>query len=288
MVIINITLFIMSYMCKGGRMAVFVNRALSQFKFNAYIRFYMLSYFDFTFFAIMKILDGNNSSLMRKVATFISYFFFVSAIIMPIFFLAVILRKHPVLKEKEGKSKFNTLLLKIDKASKWRNIQPMLYFGRRIVTAGLLCLPINNQYIFLQYIFILVTSHIYILYLVATKPYQTPIFNAYMLANETFYSALIILIFIFSDATPQLNIKVIAGGCLVTAIFLLVLANIAFILYTVIKGPVKLKAAIKEAKIKRIEEEEKERQEEAERIAKKKKEEEEFSKLPDDTTNNVS
>ncbi len=108
-----------------------------------------------------------------------------------------------------------------------------------------------------------------------------------MLANETFYSALIILIFIFSDATPQLNIKVIAGGALVTAIFLLVLANIAFIIYTVIKGPVALKEAVKDAKQKRIEEEEQERKEEEERIAKKKKEEEEFSKLPDET-NNVS
>jgi hypothetical protein len=163
----------------------------------------------------------------------------------------------------------------------------MLFFGRRIVTAGLLCLPINNQYIFLQYIFILVTSHIYILYLVASKPYQTPIFNAYMLANETFYSALIILIFIFSDATPQLNIKVIAGGCLVTSIFLLVLANILFIGYTLVKGRDNLKIAIKEAKVKRIEEEDQERKEEEERIAKKKKEEEEFSRLPDDT-NNVS
>ena len=160
----------------------------------------------------------------------------------------MILRKFPVLKEKAGKSNFNTLLLKIDKGSKWRAIQPMLFFVRRIITAGLLCLPISNQYIFLQYIFILVTSHIYILYLVASKPYQTPVFNAYMLANETFYSALIILIFIFSDATPQLNIKVIAGGCLVTSIFLLVLANIIFIGYIVIKGKDNLKIAIKEDK----------------------------------------
>ena len=129
----------------------------------------------------------------------------------------------------------------------------------------------------MQYIFILVTSHIYILYLVATKPYQTPVMNAYMLANETFYSALIILIFIFSDATPQLNIKVIAGGALITSIFLLVLANVAFIIYTVVKGRDRLKLAIKEAKQKRIEEEEKERQEEEERREKKRKEEEEFS-----------
>lgn len=76
------------------------------------------------------------------------------------------------------------------------------FFGRRLLTAALLTLPIDNQYIFLQYVFILVSSHAYILYLVASKPYQTPIFNAYVLANETFYSALIILIFIFSDATP--------------------------------------------------------------------------------------
>jgi len=134
-----------------------------------------------------------------------------------------------------------------------------------------------------------VTSHIYILYLVATKPYQTPVFNAYMLANETFYSALIILIFIFSDATPQLNIKVIAGLALVISIFLLVLANIVFIGYIVYKGRENLKIAVKEAKVKREEEEQKEREEEEERQAKKKKEEEEFSKMPgDETVNNVT
>ncbi len=159
---------------------------------------------------------------------------------------------------------------------------------RRAATAGLLYLPINNQYIFLQYIIILVTSHIYILYLVSTKPYQTPIFNAYMLANETFYSALIILIFIFSDATPQLNIKVIAGIALVISIFLLVLANIVFIGYIVFKGRENLKTAIKEAKIKREEEEQKEEEEERERQEKKKKEEEEFSKMPGDETANVT
>jgi len=202
LVFANIVLFIMSFVCKGGKVGEFVTRKLSQFKFNAYIRFYMLAYFDFTFFSIMKILDGNNTTSTRKVATFFSYAFFVTSIIIPIFFLALLFRKFPVLEQKEGRQRFNTLIAKIDKGSKWRVFQPFLFFLRRIATAGLLCLPINNQYIFLQYIFILVTSHIYILYLVATKPYQTPVFNAYMLANETFYSALIILIFIFSDATP--------------------------------------------------------------------------------------
>lgn len=113
--------------------------------------------------------------------------------------------------------------------------------------------------------------------MVATKPYQTPLMNAYILANETFYSALIILIFIFSDATPQLNIKVVAGIALIISIFLLVLANLIFIGYTVYLGKDKLKDAIQKAKLDRIEQEEKERQEEEERKSKKKKEEEEFS-----------
>jgi amino acid permease len=113
--------------------------------------------------------------------------------------------------------------------------------------------------------------------MVATKPFQTPLMNAYILANETFYSALIILIFIFSDATPQLNIKVAAGVALIVSIFLLVFANLVFIGYSVWRGKARLKEDIKKAKQERIEQEEKERQEEEERKAKKKKEEEEFS-----------
>ena len=114
--------------------------------------------------------------------------------------------------------------------------------------------------------------------MVATKPFQTPIINSYILANETFYSALIILIFIFSDATPQINIKVIAGIALMVSIFLLVLANLVYIIYNMIKGKAKLKEAIEIAKKKRIEEEEKEREEEEERKRKKKeKEKENFS-----------
>lgn len=81
----------------------------------------MLAYFDFTFFSIMKILDGNNTTTTRKVATFFSYAFFVTSIIIPLFFLALLLRKFTILEDaKEGRQKFNTLITKIDKGSKWR------------------------------------------------------------------------------------------------------------------------------------------------------------------------
>jgi len=138
MILVNITLFIMSYICKTGKFGDYVKDKLSQFKFNAYIRFYMLAYFDFTFFSIMKILDGNNSTVTRKVALFFSYAFFVTSIIIPFFFYLVIHRKFPMLKEKAGKQRFNTLLLKIDKASRCRNFQPVLFFFRRIATGKFL------------------------------------------------------------------------------------------------------------------------------------------------------
>ncbi len=75
----------------------------------------------------------------------------------------------------------------------------------------------------------------------------------------------------------ELTTKVHVGIALIVSIFLLVLANLIFIAYTVFKGKEALKESIKKAKLNRIEQEEKERQEEEERKAKKKKEEEEFS-----------
>ena len=100
----NIVLFIMSFFCKTGSVGNFVKDKLAQFKFNAYIRFFMLSYFDFTFFSIMKILEGKNNTTVRKVASFFSYAFFVIAIIVPLFFLALLLKRFLVLKHKDGKS----------------------------------------------------------------------------------------------------------------------------------------------------------------------------------------
>lgn len=66
-----------------------------------------------------------------------------------------------------------------------------------------------------------------------------------MLANETFYSALIIAIFIFSDATPELNIKFGAGVVLIVSIFLLIFANFIMIIILMCKGKAKLKEEVK-------------------------------------------
>ena len=109
----------------------------------------MLAYFDLTFFSIMKIIDSNNSTTQRKMALFMSYAFFVISVVAPVFFIFLLLRRFRVLPEKEGKRKFNSLVLKIDKGSRWRVIHVGFFFGRRLLTAMLLTLPIDNQYIFL-------------------------------------------------------------------------------------------------------------------------------------------
>lgn len=47
------------------RLGQWAGRMLSQFKFNAYIRYYMLAYFDLTFFSVMKLVEGNDSTPAR-------------------------------------------------------------------------------------------------------------------------------------------------------------------------------------------------------------------------------
>jgi len=246
----------------------------------------MLVYFDLTFFSVMKIIEGDNSTTARKMAVLLSYILFVISIVLPVFLISIIFRRFEVLRLKDAKKGFNTMLLKIDKGSKWRVINPAYFFARRLLTALLLTLPIENTFIFLQYVFILMSSHAYILYIVAVKPYQTPGYNSYVLANETFYSALIIAIFIFSDATPELNIKIGAGVALMSSLILLILANLIMNVAQVFYGRDSLKQTIRDGKLKRAEKEALEEAEEQERRLKKKREEEEFTRLPEESTLN--
>jgi len=164
---------------------------------------------------------------------------------MPLLLMTIVCRRYEVMKIKQAKESFNTVVLKIDKQSRWRLVVPGYFFFRRLLTACLLSMPIDNTFIFLQYVFILMSSHAYVLYLVAIKPYQSPLLNNYVLSNETFYSALIIAIFIFSDATPELHIKQGAAIVLMTSIFLLIFANFLMIVILFVKGRDKIKEEIK-------------------------------------------
>jgi hypothetical protein len=277
-VLIHVALLVVSLVTKGaGKTGDWVDKKLRQFRFNVYIRFYMLAFFDLTFFSSMKIWEGDNSSQMRKIALIFSYVFLTASVVAPICFFTLVMVKFKNLQNKEDKASYNTLVLKIDKNKRWRVANIGFFFGRRIAIAILLCLPVTNKYIFLQYVFVLMTSHIQILFLVAVKPYQSPLINMFVLANETFYSTLVIMVFIFSDATPQIPIKVVAGYILMTSIFLLLVANLAFIIYCMWKGKAAMKDDIDKAMKKRAEQEAKE--EEEERKRKEEEEKEDFDKI---------
>lgn len=146
----NIFVFVMSKVNAGpDSFKKWVKSAMIQFKFNIYIRFYMMVYFDLTFFAVMKIVEGNNSTTARKAALLISYIIFVINIILPVGLIALVFRRFEILKIKEAKQSFNTLLLKIDKQAKIRVGNAAYFFLRRIITAVLLTLPITSTFIFL-------------------------------------------------------------------------------------------------------------------------------------------
>lgn len=104
----NIFVFTMTKInCGGERIKRFAKEALIQFKFNVYIRFYMMVYFDTTFFAVMKIIEGDNKTSARKAALLISYIIFVINIVLPVGLIAVVFRRFEILKIKEAKQSFN-------------------------------------------------------------------------------------------------------------------------------------------------------------------------------------
>lgn len=244
--IINLVVWVLYRMPFGTtRSKEAIKKKFIQFNYNVYIRYYMLVYFDMTFFAVMKIFEGENESNARKTALLFSYVVFVINIVMPVILITTIYRRFDILKIKEAKQSFNTLLLRLDKASKIRIVVPAYFFVRRCLTACLLTLPIDNTFIFLQYVFILMSSHSFVLFMVAVKPFQTAGINWYVLANETFYSTLIIAMFIFSDATPELSIKFGAAVALISALILIVVANLLTNIIFFLRGKDKLKEDIR-------------------------------------------
>jgi hypothetical protein len=76
-----------------------------------------------------------------------------------------------------------------------------------------------------------------------------------VLANEAFYTAIIIALFIFSDATPDLDIKTYAAIVLLSACGLLIFVNLLTVILVACKGKDKLKDEINQAKLKRAEKE---------------------------------
>lgn len=133
----------------------------------------MISYFTLCIFASIKIMEPRENDIndTRRALTISAYIVFTLVILLPLIFMTVICSRFDLMKIKEAKASFNTLIVKIDKQSRYRLMIPFFYFLRRLSIALLIAIPIDFPYIFLQYVLTLMITHLYVLYLVSYKPY---------------------------------------------------------------------------------------------------------------------
>lgn len=100
-VIVNIVFFVCWLVInREGKFGVWISKQLSQFRFNAYIRLYMLMYFDLTFFAVMKLVENNDSTSSRRMATIASYIIITLSFVVPFFLMSVVCKRFEVMKIK--------------------------------------------------------------------------------------------------------------------------------------------------------------------------------------------
>ena len=85
---------------KEGKVGQWVGKQLSQFRFNAYIRLYMLMYFDLTFFSVMKLVESNDSTPNRRMATIASYVIITMSFVVPFFLMTIVCKRFEVMKIK--------------------------------------------------------------------------------------------------------------------------------------------------------------------------------------------
>ena len=166
LVIINIIYVIVhSLVPKNWTFSDVARRGVKQFRYNAYIRWYMLAYFDLTFFSIMKILEGNVETYNRFLAQMASYVIVCFNAVVPLFVFYVIFSRKDLYKIKKAKEVFSTIMIKIDKNHWSRFFPPVYFFVRRFSQAIIMSIPLDHDMIFIQFIAVLATSHTYLIYL---------------------------------------------------------------------------------------------------------------------------
>lgn len=203
-----------------------------------YIRYFMVSYFSLCIFSCIKIMEPRENDIndTRRSLSIAAYLIFTAVILLPLIFMTVICSRFDLMKIKEAKASFNTLILKIDKQNRFRLLVPLIYFLRRICIALFIAIPVDFPYIFLQYVLTLMITHLYVLYLVSYKPYQSPLYNNYILVSEMVYSAVLINLFMFCDATPDGELKLIASIIFIAGVSLLMFINVLLVITMIVKG----------------------------------------------------
>jgi hypothetical protein len=114
----------------------FLDRMRRQFRYNVYIRFLMLAYFDLITVSLMGLNDkGKNWLNFTKLLSLIAV---IVLFIIPATVVIACFVKFEFFLNKKSKKSMGALLEKIDKGSRNRVIQPGFFFIRRLITAWLI------------------------------------------------------------------------------------------------------------------------------------------------------
>ena len=147
-------------------------KLLGEYRFNAYIKFYQLVYFDITFFSIMKYADSENDETdLDNKLTVLAIIGIVTSIAIPLFINYVVHSRFHLLKINEMRKSFSVLLSKIDKSERNHTYTVLFFFFRRFMTSVIYAINPDSKIYTLMYNFIAFMSNLYLSWLMGMRPY---------------------------------------------------------------------------------------------------------------------
>jgi len=223
----------------------FLFRLHRQFRFNVYLRWFTVVYFDLVFTHLLEVKGQMSDSKDISNSVIIATLVLAVCVIVPVIIMIYLCAQFKELTDKKHKQNFNSLLLKVDKASRTRIAIPAFFFIRRFVTALVLAFVSNET---AQYLFVFIMSFCYFLYISATEPYVKRTTNSYVAAVELLYFVLIAVAFLLTDACADADIKILAAWISVVLLMAYILANIIVTIRLVRRTKEELKVADKRYK----------------------------------------
>ena len=100
---------------------------------------------------------------------------------------------------------------------------------------------------YIQFIVLIVMSTILLFYLSYSEPYVTRLINVYVILMEFIYFLLTVAIFLFTDATGEINLKLLAANSCFFLLIFFIFYNLMVAVYFWCKGRVALKANSQQA-----------------------------------------
>ena len=195
----------------------------------------MIAYLDLSFIAGIVLFDPKENILSAQsiVALIVLSF----TVFLPWLVLFYLFAKFDQLQTKAGKEKLNSLLLKVNNASRWRIFLPCFFFFRRFVTAVILVMGATGRApAYLQFAIIVSLSAIHLFYIAKEEPYVMRRMSKYVASMELIYFALAISVFVFTDATGDVDFKLRFGIVCLILLCLFILSNFLMAVYFATKG----------------------------------------------------